>query len=76
MTIDTDLCVVVGLIMALMAAPAIIGAIFEDRIPYIGLSGLIIGSTLLGAGILFSPNGYSLARLPHSFVEILARIFN
>jgi uncharacterized membrane protein len=76
MTIDTDLFVVMGLIMALVAVPAIIGAKSEDRIPYISLAALIVGSALLGAGIVFSPNGYSLARLPHSFVEILARIVN
>lgn len=76
MTVDTDLFVVMGLIVALVAAPAIIGAISEERIPYIGLAGLIVGGALLGAGIVFSPNGYNLSHVPHSFVEILARIFN
>lgn len=76
MTIDTDLFVVMGLITALVAVPAIISAVVEQRVPYIGLASVTIGCALLGAGIVFSPDGYSLARLPHSFVEILARIFN
>lgn len=76
MTIDTDLFVVVGLSTALMAAPAAIGAVAEGRMPYIAALALFTGTVLVTTGIVFSPTGYSLGRVPHSFVEILARIIN
>ena len=76
MTVDTDLFVVMGLVLALLAIPAIIGARSEARIPIFWLVSLILGAAIVAAGVVFGPDGYSLARLPYSFIEILARIFN
>jgi hypothetical protein len=76
MTVDTDLFVVMGLVLALLAIPSIIGAKAEARIPYFGLGCFVVGAAMLAAGVLLGPNGYSLARLPYSFIEILGRILN
>jgi hypothetical protein len=76
MTIDTDLFVVVGILIASMAFPSAIGAYAERRFPYVALLVIAIGAVLVGMGAWAAPNGYSLGRVPHSFVEILARVLN
>ncbi len=76
MAIDTDLFVVVGVMVALLALPSAAGAMAAARFPWISTLILAMGAGTAAAGIYASPNGYSLVRLPHSFIEILARIFN
>lgn len=76
MTVDTDLFVVVGLVVAALSIPSAVVAFAETRMPTVALIIAGMGAATATAGVLGSPNGYSLSRIPHSFVEILARIIN
>ncbi len=76
MTIDTDLFVVVGLVLAALSLSSLLGALVERRFPVVALLVFAIGAALAAAGVYTAPNGYGLGDVPHSFVEILARLVN
>ena len=76
MTIDTDLFVVVGVLVAALSLPSALSAFGNERFPYVALLVIVLGFGTVALGIYGAQGGYSLARIPHSFVEILARIIN
>ncbi len=76
MTIDTDLFVVVGLMVAALSLPSALSAFVDERRPYVALLVIALGAIMVGLGIYAAQGNYSLARVPHSFVEILARMIN
>lgn len=76
MTIDTDLFVVVGLLVAALSIPSALSAFADERFPYVALFVIALGLGTVALGVYGAQGGYSLARVPHSFVEILARIVN
>lgn len=76
MGIDTDLFVVAGLVSVLLAVPSAIGAVAEARFPKVALIVFVLGAAFVGLGIYGAQGTYSLARVPHSFIEILARVLN
>jgi hypothetical protein len=76
MTIDTDLFVVVGFMLAVLSLPSALGAYAEGVLPKVSLIIMGLGIIISLFAALTSPDGYSMGRLPHSFIEILARIVN
>ena len=76
MTIDTDLFVVVGLLVAALSLPSALSAFADERFPYVALLVFVLGLGTGALGIYGAQGDYNLARVPHSFVEILARIMN
>lgn len=73
---DTDLIVVVGFLLAAFALPSALASYAEGVFPKTALTVLVLGTIIAVCGAVFSPDGYSLGRIPHSFIEVLARIFN
>lgn len=73
---DTDLIVVVGILLAAFALPSALASYAEGIFPKTALTVLVLGTLITLGGAIFSPDGYSFGRIPHSFIEILARIFN
>lgn len=73
---DTDLIVVVGFLLAAFAIPSALASYAEGVFPKTALTVLVLGTFIALMGAVFSPDGYSLGRIPHSFIEVLARIFN
>lgn len=76
MSIDTDLFIVVGILLAALALPSAMGAYVEGLFPTAALIFIGIGAALVIIAVLTAAGGYSPARIPRSFIEILARIFN
>ncbi len=73
---DTDLFVVVGFLLAALSLPSALASYAEGIFPKTALTTLALGVMIALGGAAFSPDGYAFARIPHSFIEILARIFN
>lgn len=73
---DTDLFVVVGTLLAALALPSALASYAEGIFPKTALTIFVFGIVITLIGALFSPDGYAIGRIPHSFIEILARIFN
>ena len=73
---DTDLFVVVGFLLAALSIPSALASYAEGIFPRLALVTLLLGVIIGLSGAMISPDGYSLGRIPHSFIEILARIFN
>jgi hypothetical protein len=76
MIIDTDLFVVVGFLVMALSIPSAVVAFAEARFPVVAVVVIVMGAASIALGISGAQDGYSLARVPHSFVEILARIIN
>lgn len=73
---DTDLFIVVGFLLAAFSLPSALASYAEGRFPKIALAVLVLGAVICVVTAILSPDGYSFGRFPHSFIEILARIFN
>lgn len=73
---DTDLFVVVGILLAAFALPSALASYAEGVFPKTALTTLAFGALIAMTGAAFSPDGYGFSRIPHSFIEILARILN
>jgi hypothetical protein len=73
---DTDLFVVVGFLLAALALPSALASYAEGIFPKTALTILVLGTIIALSAAMLSPDGYSFGRIPHSFIEILARIFN
>jgi hypothetical protein len=73
---DTDLFVVVGFLLAAFSLPSALASYAEGRFPKTALTVLALGAMICLIAAILSADGYSLDRIPHSFIEILARIFN
>lgn len=73
---DTDLFVVVGFLLAALALPSALASYADGIFPKTALTVLVLGAIIALMAAFFSPDGYSIGRIPNSFIEILARIFN
>ncbi len=70
---DTDLALILGLVMALLAVPAAISAWSDGRPPRgPALTVLIAGGLILYA-VMSKPGGYSLAEVPDVFLTVVNR---
>ena len=76
MTIDTDLFMVVGFMLAALSLPSALGSYAEGVVPKISLIIMGMGIIISSFAAATSPDGYTMGRLPYSFIEILARIMN
>lgn len=73
---DTDLFIVVGCLLAALALPSALASYAEGIFPKTALTVLVLGAVICVVTVILSPDGYSFGRIPHSFIEILARILN
>lgn len=70
---DSDLALVIGLVLAALTVPSILSALSDRRAPRaLAITILIAGGLILFA-IQGKPGGYNLAQLPDVFVNVIAR---
>ncbi len=72
---ETDLALVIGLIILVLSAPAIISAISDGRAPRTAAFALVIGGGLVVYALTQKPGGYALNEVPQAFIKVIARIF-
>ena len=72
---DSDLFLVVGLVLGGFAIPSIIGAFSESRPPRVAAILLMIASGLIVLAVMNKPSGYTLNEVPDVFVKVIARVF-
>jgi len=71
---DTDLVLVLGLILMCLAIPAGFSS-FSDRRPLTApLITMVIAAGMIAAAVLVHPEGYAIAQVPEVFFGVLARI--
>jgi hypothetical protein len=71
--LDTDLIFFLGLLLGMLAIPAIISSLSENYVPTGGLVSMGLGVGLILLAILLAPDRYSVAAVPDLFYSMLGR---
>ncbi len=70
---DTDVVLVVGVILGVFSVPSILSAISEGRAPRIAAFTIISSGALILYAINNHPEGYTLQDIPGAFVRVVAK---
>lgn len=72
---DSDLFLIVGIIIAGMSVPAVISAFSESRPPRAAAVTLVIGGSLILFAVTERPGGYRMEEIPDVFARVVNRLF-
>lgn len=72
---DLDLIFTVGVIVALLAVPAIFSAVTDGRRPRGAAIVVLIGIGLIAVAASMKPGGYPLGQIPEVMLGVLGRLF-
>jgi hypothetical protein len=73
---NSDLMLVVGLIVAALSLPAVLNAWSESRAPRAGSIMVMIAIGLIVAAVQTKPGGYTVAEVPDVFFSVIGRLLN
>lgn len=76
MNFDPDLVLVIGLIVGLLAVPALISAFSESRVPRAAAILVMISAGLIVVAVLQQPGGYAVDQIPDVFFRVVGRLIN
>lgn len=72
---DTDLFLVIGVAVAILALPALIAAYSDSRPPRAAAILVMIGGGLIVFAVAKSSGGYAITDLPHALTRVIGRYF-
>jgi len=70
---DTDLILVIGIIIGVLAIPSMLSTISDSRPPRAAAVLVLIAGVLIVVAVQKKPNGYSIKDVPHAFITVLGR---
>ncbi|MGO4915271.1 hypothetical protein [Pseudogemmobacter sp. W21_MBD1_M6] len=70
---DSDLYLVVGIVIAGFAIPSIVGAYSEGRAPRVAAIMVVIAGGMIAYGVSLKPSGYRISDVPSAFVHVIGR---
>ena len=73
---DTDLMLVVGLLICVLAIPTLLSAFSDSRPPRAGAIMVLIGGVLLATALTQKPSGYTFAEVPEVVFRVIGRFLN
>ena len=73
---DTDLILVVGLVLCALSVPSLLSAYAEGRAPRSGAVVMLIGGVLIVVALTQNPRGYTFADVPEVFFTVIGRYLN
>jgi hypothetical protein len=73
---DTDLALVIGLLLGALAIPSILAALSDGRPPRVGAVFIAMSAGLIGYALLLRPGGFGPADVPMAFFNVLGRLLN
>ncbi|MDP3862938.1 MAG: hypothetical protein Q8Q63_15290 [Phaeovulum sp.] len=73
---DSDLLLVIGLMIAALSIPSIVAAFSDSRAPRAAAVGLVLGGALVLVAIVTKPGGYTASQIPNVFALVFARLLN
>jgi hypothetical protein len=71
--VDTDLALVIGIVIAALAIPSILSALSDRRAPRASAITILIGGGLILFAIQGKVGGYQLSQIPDVFLNVVAR---
>lgn len=72
--LDSDLMMVVGVVLGILAIPALISAFSQSRPPRAAAILVMVASGLIVAAVWQKPSGYAIADLPATFERVINRL--
>lgn len=72
---DTDLFLVIGAAVLVLALPALVGAFSESRPPRAAAVLVLIGGALVVVAVTQSPGGYGFDDIPLALTRVIGRYF-
>lgn len=69
---NTDIVLVVGVILGVFSVPSILSAISEGRAPRVAAFTIVSAGALILYAINTHPDGYTLSDVPGAFVRVVA----
>ena len=73
---DTDLMLVMGLAISVLAIPSLLSAFSESRPPRAAAIMVLIGGGLLVVALSQKPSGYTFAEIPEVVFSVIGRFIN
>ena len=73
---DTDLILVIGIVLVALAIPALLAAFSESRPPRAGAIMVLIGGVMVVVALSQNPGGYTFAEVPGLFITVIGRYLN
>ena len=73
---DTDIILVMGILLGALALPSMLSAYSEARTPRTGAIMVLISSVLIVVALTQKPTGYRFKDIPNVFVAVIARALN
>ncbi len=73
---DTDLVLVIGVVLGVLAVPALVAAFADGRPPRSAAILVMVAAALIVLAIHNRPAGYRFDELPDAFVRVIGRYLN
>ncbi len=73
---DSDLMLVIGLIVCALSLPSVIGAISEGRAPRTASIAILVGGLLVVLALSRHPGGYAIDEIPQVFFRVIGRLLH
>ncbi len=70
---DTDLALILGIVLGALSVPSILSAMSETRPPRVSSLMLLAGVSLIAYAVMSRPGGYRLEQIPDVFFSVLGR---
>lgn len=70
---DTDLALIMGILVAGFSLPSLASSISEGRAPRMAMILILIAGALILYALTVKPGGYTLKKLPDVFFGVVAR---
>ncbi|UWQ92084.1 hypothetical protein QEZ52_04700 [Aliisedimentitalea scapharcae] len=70
---DSDLALIVGLVVAALAVPSTVSALSDGRRPVAGMLTFLIAAGLILVAMVSNSGGYRFSEIPDVFFGVLAR---
>jgi formate-dependent nitrite reductase membrane component NrfD len=74
--VDTDLVLTIGVVIAALSVPSLLGAWADGRLPRFGAAMALAAAGLITFAVVKSPLGYTLGEVPTVMLRVLARVLN
>ena len=71
---DTDLILVIGIILSALTLPALLAAFSESRRPRAASIMLLVGGVLIVVALTQKPTSYTFGEIPQVFMRVFHRL--
>ena len=73
---DTDLILVIGIVLCTLSIPTLLSAYVESRVPRSGAVLVFIGGVMVVVALTQNAGGYAFADVPDVFFNVIGRYLN